>query len=70
PLLLPSTAHRTEIPEAEMPPRKRVCFTAPTHRFKVRESSIAAAARQTGHTLARRVDYRFIDTLDASTLAF
>ncbi|GJU79565.1 reverse transcriptase domain-containing protein [Tanacetum coccineum] len=69
PLFLPSTAHRTDILEAEMPPRKRVCFTAPTHRFEVGESSTAAAARQTGHTLARRVDYRFIDTLDASIRA-
>ncbi|GKB29584.1 hypothetical protein Tco_0868985, partial [Tanacetum coccineum] len=27
PLLLPSTSHRTDIPEAEMPPQKRACFT-------------------------------------------
>ncbi|GJR03443.1 hypothetical protein Tco_0526427 [Tanacetum coccineum] len=47
PLLLPSTAHRTDIPEAEMPPRKRVYFIAPT----------------------RRVDYGFIDTMDASIQA-
>ncbi|GKC20281.1 hypothetical protein Tco_1022431 [Tanacetum coccineum] len=33
PLLLPSTAHMTDIPEAEMPPQKRACFTAPSHRF-------------------------------------
>ncbi|GJW61716.1 hypothetical protein Tco_0111051 [Tanacetum coccineum] len=44
PLLLPSTAHRTDIPKAEMSPRKRVCFTAPTRRFEVGESSTAAAA--------------------------
>ncbi|GKE68357.1 hypothetical protein Tco_1526429, partial [Tanacetum coccineum] len=55
----------TDILEAEMPPRKRVCFTAPTRRFKVRESLIVVAARQTTHTLARRIDYGFIDTLDA-----
>ncbi|GJU88285.1 hypothetical protein Tco_1300708 [Tanacetum coccineum] len=29
PLLLPSTSHRTDIPEAEMPPRKRACFATP-----------------------------------------
>ncbi|GKA12440.1 hypothetical protein Tco_0691986 [Tanacetum coccineum] len=69
PLLLPSTYHRIDIPEAEMPPQKRVCFTAPTYRFEVGESSTAAPARQTGHTLARRIDYRFIDTLDASIRA-
>nr|GEU96500.1 hypothetical protein [Tanacetum cinerariifolium] len=43
-LLLPSAAHRTDIPEAKMPPQKRACFTAPVS----------------------RVDYGFIDTLDAS----
>ncbi|GKD12799.1 hypothetical protein Tco_1197206 [Tanacetum coccineum] len=29
PLLLPSTSYRTDIPEAEMPPRKRACLTTP-----------------------------------------
>nr|GEZ06414.1 hypothetical protein [Tanacetum cinerariifolium] len=48
---------------------KRACFTAPTRRFKVRESSTATTAGQTGHTLARRVDYGFIDTLDFSIRA-
>ncbi|GJV41427.1 hypothetical protein Tco_1419867 [Tanacetum coccineum] len=66
PLLLPSTACRTNILEAEIPPQKRVCFTTPTHRFEVGESSTATAAGQTRHTLAHRVDYGFIDTLDAS----
>ncbi|GJZ58335.1 hypothetical protein Tco_0613829 [Tanacetum coccineum] len=32
PLSLPSTACRTNILEAEIPPQKRVCFTTPTHR--------------------------------------
>ncbi|GJW95679.1 putative reverse transcriptase domain-containing protein [Tanacetum coccineum] len=58
-----------DIPEAEMPPRKRACFTALAFRFEVGESSIAAATGQTGHTLARRVDYGFIDTLDDSIQA-
>ncbi|GKD95876.1 hypothetical protein Tco_1379773 [Tanacetum coccineum] len=38
--------------------------------FEVRESSTAAAARQIGHTLACRVNYGFIDTLDASIRAY
>ncbi|GKD58844.1 hypothetical protein Tco_1296353, partial [Tanacetum coccineum] len=62
PFLLPSTAHRDDIPEADMPLRKRARFTTPTSRFEVGESSTVAAARQTGDTLARRVDYGFIDT--------
>nr|GEU51136.1 reverse transcriptase domain-containing protein [Tanacetum cinerariifolium] len=60
---------KTDISKAEMPPQKRVCFTALTRRFEVRESSTTTTAGQTGYTLAHRVDYGFIDTLDASTKA-
>nr|GEW37783.1 reverse transcriptase domain-containing protein [Tanacetum cinerariifolium] len=49
---------------------KRARFTAPAGRFEVGESSSAAAARQAGHTLAHTVDYGFINTMDASILAF
>ncbi|GJZ58311.1 hypothetical protein Tco_0613805 [Tanacetum coccineum] len=38
-------------------------------RFEVGESSSAAATRQAGHTLAHRVDYGFLDTVDASIRA-
>ncbi|GJU43234.1 hypothetical protein Tco_1200500 [Tanacetum coccineum] len=69
PLLLPSADRRSDIPEDDMPSRKRLCITAPASRFEVGESSKAAAARQTGHTLAHRADYGFIDTLDASIRA-
>ncbi|GJW08328.1 hypothetical protein Tco_1570751 [Tanacetum coccineum] len=52
PLLLPSTSHRTDIPEAEMLLWKRACFTTPAFGFEVGESSAtAAAARQLGPTL-------------------
>nr|GEX40739.1 hypothetical protein [Tanacetum cinerariifolium] len=44
--LLPSTSCRTDNPEADMPPRKKACLTAPTPRFKIGESSAAGAARQ------------------------
>ncbi|GJW79643.1 hypothetical protein Tco_0404506 [Tanacetum coccineum] len=37
PLLLPSTDRRDDIPEADLPPRKRLCLTAPTPRFKLGE---------------------------------
>ncbi|GKF80231.1 hypothetical protein Tco_0238833, partial [Tanacetum coccineum] len=46
PLPLPSTDRRAIIPEAVLPPRKRLCI-APGPRFEVRESSSAAAARST-----------------------
>nr|GFB21748.1 hypothetical protein [Tanacetum cinerariifolium] len=46
PLLLPSTSCREGIPEANMPLWKKARFTTPTGRYKVGESSVAAAARQ------------------------
>ncbi|GJZ80473.1 putative reverse transcriptase domain-containing protein [Tanacetum coccineum] len=46
PLLLPSTSHRTDDHEAEMPPRKRACFTTPTPGFEIGECSAAGAARR------------------------
>ncbi|GKC22151.1 hypothetical protein Tco_1024301, partial [Tanacetum coccineum] len=55
--------------EADMPPRKKTFFTAPSHRFEIRESLAATVARQTRSALARGVDYGFIDTLDASIQA-
>ncbi|GJY07356.1 hypothetical protein Tco_0374410 [Tanacetum coccineum] len=45
PLLLPSTSHRTDIPEAEMPPQKRACLTTPAPGFEIGESSAAGATR-------------------------
>nr|GEZ26817.1 hypothetical protein [Tanacetum cinerariifolium] len=68
PLFFPSTAHRDDILEADIPLWKRLYLTTPTSRFEVEESS-SAAARQTGHTLACSVDYGFIDTMDASICA-
>nr|GEW82910.1 retrotransposon protein, putative, Ty3-gypsy subclass [Tanacetum cinerariifolium] len=40
----------TDIPEADVPPRKRACLTTPTPGVKVGESSTAGAARQPGPT--------------------
>ncbi|GJV69937.1 hypothetical protein Tco_1485446 [Tanacetum coccineum] len=51
PLLLPSTSYRTNIPEAEMPPRKRACLTTPAPGLEITESSATGAARQPGTTL-------------------
>ncbi|GKE18500.1 hypothetical protein Tco_1426077 [Tanacetum coccineum] len=69
PLLLPSTTHRDDLLEADMLLQKRAHFTTPTGRFEVGESLSAATARQAGHTLAHRVDYGFVDTVDASIRA-
>ncbi|GKE80985.1 hypothetical protein Tco_1550985, partial [Tanacetum coccineum] len=72
PLLLLYTSHRTDIPEAEMPPQKKACFTTPASGFKVGESSAAGAARQPGPTLeadlwrdrVREMGYGITDTWD------
>ncbi|GKD94109.1 hypothetical protein Tco_1373946 [Tanacetum coccineum] len=59
----PYVDHREDISEAELPPRKRLCMTAPTSRYEVEESSTATPRPTGGH----RVDYGFISTLDAKT---
>ncbi|GKG34765.1 hypothetical protein Tco_0437461, partial [Tanacetum coccineum] len=69
PLPAPSTSRIADILEAELPPRKRLLLTAPTPRFEIRDSSTVVAARQSRSTVARRVDYYFLDTLDASIRA-
>ncbi|GKC71732.1 hypothetical protein Tco_1117615 [Tanacetum coccineum] len=63
PLPTPSTSRRADIPEADTPPRKRLLLTAPRPGCEVGESS-AAAARQPGPTMARRVDCSSIDTVE------
>nr|GEV06796.1 putative reverse transcriptase domain-containing protein [Tanacetum cinerariifolium] len=48
--LLPSTSRGTDIPEADMPPRKRACLTTPASGFKIGESFAAGTVRQPGPT--------------------
>ncbi|GKE46968.1 hypothetical protein Tco_1478226, partial [Tanacetum coccineum] len=60
-LFIPSSVDRREdTPEAELPPRKRLCLTALTSRYEVEESSTAAPRLAGGHG----IDYGFIGTLD------
>nr|GEX18274.1 ribonuclease H-like domain-containing protein [Tanacetum cinerariifolium] len=49
-VLLASTSCRTDIHEADMPPRKKACLTTLAPRFEIGESSTAGAARQPGPT--------------------
>ncbi|GKC70793.1 hypothetical protein Tco_1116676 [Tanacetum coccineum] len=51
PLLLPSTSHKTYIPEAEMPPQKRACLTTLASGLEIGESLAAGAVRQPWTTL-------------------
>ncbi|GKE49506.1 hypothetical protein Tco_1480764, partial [Tanacetum coccineum] len=62
PLLLPSTTHRDDIHEADMPLQKRAHFTVPTGRFEVEESSPVAATRQLG------LDVATVDTTPGRTM--
>nr|GEU44468.1 putative reverse transcriptase domain-containing protein [Tanacetum cinerariifolium] len=66
--LLPSTSHRIDIPEADMPPRKRACLTTLDPRFEIGESSSAGVARQPGPIESDlrkcRAGYRITDTWD------
>ncbi|GJY15353.1 hypothetical protein Tco_0385775 [Tanacetum coccineum] len=52
PLLLLSTTHEDDIPEVDMPLRKRARFTAPASGFKVGETLATATARQPGLDIA------------------
>ncbi|GKE63153.1 hypothetical protein Tco_1513520, partial [Tanacetum coccineum] len=60
PLLLPSTNLREDRPEVTLPPRKRLGI-ALSPRYKVGESSFAAAARP---ARGLREDYGFVATMD------
>ncbi|GJX28861.1 hypothetical protein Tco_0236940 [Tanacetum coccineum] len=66
PLLLPATDRREDVPEADVPPQKRLCLTAPAPRFEMRESSAAAAARQPRLDGTHVTNYGFIDNVDAT----
>nr|GFC50493.1 hypothetical protein [Tanacetum cinerariifolium] len=48
---IPSTSGSESIPEADIPLRKSACFTTPTGRYEIGESSVVAAARQISPTL-------------------
>nr|GEY96547.1 hypothetical protein [Tanacetum cinerariifolium] len=69
--LILSISRRTDIPEADMPPRKRVCLTTPALGFEIEESSAAGAATQPGPTESdlrrcrvEQAGYEITDTWD------
>nr|GFB19631.1 hypothetical protein [Tanacetum cinerariifolium] len=55
----PPVDHRDDIPEIEMPPRKRLCFSTLGSRYEIEESSTSRSTED------RRIDYEFVSTLDA-----
>ncbi|GJV58075.1 hypothetical protein Tco_1459080 [Tanacetum coccineum] len=54
----PPVDRRDDLPESELPPRKRLCLSNLGSKYKVRESS---TARPTG---GRGIDYGFVSTVD------
>ncbi|GKD84887.1 hypothetical protein Tco_1356041 [Tanacetum coccineum] len=66
PLPTPSTSRRADIPEADTLSWKRLLLTTLRPECEVRESSAVAAARQPGPTMAHRVDYSHVDTMEIS----
>ncbi|GKE85411.1 hypothetical protein Tco_1559153 [Tanacetum coccineum] len=55
----PPVDRRDDLPESELPPRKRLCLSTLGSRYEVGESF---AARPTGD---RGIDYGFVSTMDA-----
>ncbi|GKG46176.1 hypothetical protein Tco_0498622, partial [Tanacetum coccineum] len=55
-LFIPPVDRKEDIPEAELPPRKRLCLTTPASRCEVGKSSTTVPRPTGGH----RVDYGFI----------
>nr|GFB05717.1 hypothetical protein [Tanacetum cinerariifolium] len=75
--LLPSTSRRTDIPEADMPPRKTACLTTPAPEIEVKENSAAGTARQPGPTefdprryRVEKADFITADSVDYSTWTY
>ncbi|GJR18521.1 hypothetical protein Tco_0967048 [Tanacetum coccineum] len=67
PLLLLATDYREDVPEADVPPQKRLCLTCSRHRyFEVGRVSQCRAARQPGLDVTHATDYSFGDTIDAT----
>nr|GEY41171.1 hypothetical protein [Tanacetum cinerariifolium] len=55
----PPINHRDDVPETEIPPRKRLCLSTLSFRYEIGGSYIG---RPTG---GREIDYGFVSTLDA-----
>ncbi|GJY82433.1 hypothetical protein Tco_0495809 [Tanacetum coccineum] len=68
-LLLPSTAHRDDILEVDMPLQKRACFSAPAFSFEVGESLAAATARIAPDYEASRARGFVLRSLELQSLA-
>ncbi|GKA36276.1 hypothetical protein Tco_0722767 [Tanacetum coccineum] len=60
-LFIPPVNRREDTPEAELPPRKRLCLTTPALRYEGGEGSMAAPRPTRGHG----VDYGYIGIVDA-----
>ncbi|GJS32831.1 hypothetical protein Tco_0531213, partial [Tanacetum coccineum] len=55
----PPVDHRDDVPESELPPRKRLCLSTLGSRYEIGESSTARPIRSRG------IDYGFVSIVDA-----
>ncbi|GKF05426.1 hypothetical protein Tco_0036094, partial [Tanacetum coccineum] len=55
----PPVDHRDDVPESELPPRKRLCLSTLGPRYEIEESSTARPIE------GRGIDYGFVSTVDA-----
>ncbi|GKB10885.1 hypothetical protein Tco_0844808 [Tanacetum coccineum] len=55
----PPVDHRDDLPESELPPRKRLCLSTLGSRYEIGESSTTRPTR------GRGIDYGFVSTVDA-----
>ncbi|GKC36964.1 hypothetical protein Tco_1049348 [Tanacetum coccineum] len=55
----PPVDHRDDVPESELPPRKRLCLSTLGPSYEIGESSTARPIRDRG------IDYGFVSTVDA-----
>ncbi|GKE44996.1 hypothetical protein Tco_1472280, partial [Tanacetum coccineum] len=67
PLLPPLVDRREDIPEADIPPQKRLCLIAPIPRFEVGKSLAVVATKHPGLEAARTTNYDFADMEGAPT---
>ncbi|GKF21020.1 hypothetical protein Tco_0069658 [Tanacetum coccineum] len=58
----PPIDRRDDVPESELPPRKRLCLSTLGSRYEVRESSTARPIGGQG------IDYAFVSTVDAKAV--
>ncbi|GJY05283.1 hypothetical protein Tco_0371223 [Tanacetum coccineum] len=67
PLLLPATSHKEDVPEADVPPRKRLCLSSPTTSIRAAEERAMAAMRVVNLRVSYQADVRRRESIEFYT---